>query len=175
MSLTLAVRLTATIADALDVEARCSAYAVVDPDASFNAVIATLNTWLTDLDACTDGQIIATALEVIPDLPEGLKSAAAAPSRVEQTGILDYSAAGDLHLWGFAIPAISNSDTVTHAGRIVLTDGSPVKTLSDLLTSGGTAVLAWTNATSQALTAWRDALLCFRQHSRQLARATYES
>jgi len=63
---------------------------------------------------------------------------------------------------------------VVVAGRIVLDSGKPANTLYTLLAGGGTAILQWTNATSQALSAFKDALISFRQHNQQLARNTYE-
>ena len=158
MAKTLAVHFEATIVDELDIQAETSVYALVDPTAAFADVITELNTWLADLDACSDGQIIGTELEVLPALPGGLKGSATAGSRVEQTGILNFNATGDTHLWGATIPALSNGGTVTSGGKIVLTGGSPANTLYALLVGGGTAALEWTNATSQALSAFANAL-----------------
>jgi len=174
MATTLAIRIQARIIDSMNVEAVSTAYALVDPSASFDAVASQFNTFLVNLDAMTDGQIIAASYTVLPALPDGLKSAPATGSRAEQTGVLNFNAAGDSHLWGFAIPALSNSTDVVVAGRIVLDSGKPANTLYTLLAGGGTAILQWTNATSQALSAFKDALISFRQHNQQLARNTYE-
>ena len=173
MATTLAIRIQARIIDAMNVEAVSTAYALVDPTASFDAVASQFNTFLVNLDATTDGQIIAASYTVVlPALPDGLKSAPATGSRAEQTGVLNFNAAGDSHLWGFAIPALSTDVVV--AGRIVLDSGKPANTLYTLLAGGGTAILQWTNATSQAISAFKDALISFRQHNQQLARNTYE-
>ena len=174
MALTLTVRMEATIIDEMNVQAETSVYALVDPTASFDTIITQFNAWLTDLDACTDGQIIGAELEVLPALPGGLKSTPAALSRVEQTGILAFDAAGDTHQWATAIPALSNNPTVTNGGKVVLTLGSPVQVLAALLASGGTAALAWTNAVNQALTAATSALISFRRYNHQMVEATYE-
>ena len=174
MAKTLIVRLEATILDDLNCKAISSAYALVDPTASFADVLSVQNTWLADLDACTDGQIISTELEVVPALPDGLKGAPVAGSRVEQTGIMNFNATGDSHLWGFEVPSISNDATVLASGHIVLTTGHPPYVLFTLLAGGGTAALQWTNATSQALSAFANALVGFRSSNRQLARKSYE-
>ncbi len=174
MALTLAVRMEATIIDEMDVQAETSVYALVDPTTSFDTILTQFNSWLTDLDACTDGQIIGAELEVLPALPGGLKTAPLALSRVEQTGILAFDAAGDTHQWATAIPALSNGITVTDMGKIVTTPGSPAQTLAALLAGGGTADLAWTNANSQALTAATSALISFRHYPHQLEQITYE-
>ena len=175
MALTLAVRMEATIIDEMDVQAETSVYALVDPTTSFDTILTQFNAWLADLDACTDGQIIGAELEVLPALPGGLKGSPVALSRVEQTGMIAFTAAGDPHQWATAIPALSNSTTVTTpTGKIVLTIGAPVQVLAALLAGGGTAALMWTNAVSQALTVATSALISFRRYSHQMEQETYE-
>jgi len=174
MALTLPIRFEATIVDELNIQAETSAYVLVDPTASFADIQTQLNAWLADLDACTDGQIIGSEMEVLSALPSGLKSAAVAGSRVEQTGLLAFSATGDTHQWSEAIPALSNSSAVTSGGKIVITPGSPANTLYSLLAGGGTAALAWTNATQKALSAFTKALISFRRYRHQMVEATYE-
>lgn len=174
MALTLAVRMEATIVDELGVQAETSVYALVDPTTSFTTILTQFNTWLADLDACTDGQIIGSELEVLPALPGGLKAAPVAGSRVEQTGVLAFTAAGDTHQWATAIPALSNGPTVISGGKIVVTPGAPAEVLAALLAGGGTAVLAWTNAVNQAITAATSALISFRKYSHQMVQETYE-
>jgi len=174
MPLTLAVRMEATIIDEMDVRAETSVYALVDPTTSFDTILTQFNAWLADLDACTDGQIIGAELEVLPALPDGLKGSPVALSRVEQTGILAFAAAGDTHQWATAIPALSNGITVTDMGKIVVTPGAPAQVLASLLAGGGTAQLAWTNAASQTLTTATSALISFRRYPHQLEQVTYE-
>lgn len=174
MGLTLAVRMEATIIDELSVQAQTSVYALVDPTASFSTITALMNTWLADLDACTDGQIIASELEVLPALPSGLKGAPVFLSRVEQTGILAFDADGDTHQWATAIPALSNGSTVVSGGKIVVTAGAPAQVLAALLASGGTAALEWTNEVNQALTKASSALISFRRYEHQMVQETYE-
>ena len=174
MALTLAVRMEATIVDELGVQAETSVYALIDPSASFSTILTQLNSWLADLDGCTDGQIIGAELEVLPALPAGLKVAPATGSRVEQTGLLAFDAAGDTHQWATAIPALSNSPTVVSGGKIIVTPGAPAQVLAALLAGGGTAQLAWTNSASQALTAATSALISFRKYSHQMVQETYE-
>lgn len=174
MAKTLAARLEAVILDEQEIEAKAIVYALIDPSAAFSDVISTLDTWLADLDACTDGQITSSRLELLPALPGGLKAAPAAGSRVEQTGDLSFNDVTGAHLNTFLVPALSNDPGVISGGRIVLTSGSPAANLRDLLAGGGTAALEWSNAWQQALTTFASALISFREHRVQLGRATYE-
>jgi|SRR6202035_4605467 len=179
MAFTLAVRFSATLFDGLNVEALSQAYVLVDPTQTFTAVLTTFETWLAYLDACTDGVIIAAAMHAYPALPGGLKTQATNPtafaaSRAEQTGILNFSATGTTHRWGFAVPALSNGATVIAGGKPVLTAGAPLDVLRALLAGGGTASLEWTNSNQQPLVTLLDALISFRQRADQLARRTYE-
>jgi len=173
MAYTLSVRLEATILDEMNVKAIATAYALIDPTASFATIQAILNEWLSTLDAVTAGQIIDAGIDVVPSLPGGLKTLPAAGSRVEQTGVFNYTAAGDTHLWGFAVPAIADSQVV--AGKIDLTTGHPAQVLAAYLAAGGTAALEWTNAVSQVLSTFADCFLSIRKHSRQLSRNTFET
>ena len=174
MALTLIVRMEATIVDALDIQAETSVYALVDPAASFSDILSLQNTWLADLDACSDGQIISSELEVLPALPGGLKIAPVSTSRVEQTGMLSFNSTGDTHKWATAIPALSDGATVVSGGKIVITPGAPAQVLAALLAGGGTAALAWTNATSQAISSFAGALISFRRYRHQMVENTYE-
>lgn len=162
------------ILDEQQIEAEAVAYALIDPSATFGDVIATLNVWLGDVDACTDGQIVASRLELMPALPGGLKPAPVVGSRVEQTGTLMFTAAGTTHRAPSMVPALSNNSGVISGGRVVLTSGSPPANLRDLLVGGGTAAMEWTNAWQQALVGFSDALISFRPHNRALGRETYE-
>ena len=174
MAKTLEVQLFASIVDELGVEAPAVAYALVDPTASFADVLTTINTWLADIDAVTDGQIIRARLDVTPTLPGGLKTAAVAGSRVEQLGVWQYNATGTPHVEGYPVPALSNSPTVVSGGKIVLTSGSPAANLKNLIAGGGTAALEWTNAWQQAISTFASALISFRSAGSALARDSYE-
>jgi len=173
MALTLPVRLMARIIDEKAVEARSYAYALIDPSSSFTAVLAFLTSWLTDLDACTDGQIVEGTITAVPALPGGLKGSPVAGSRVEQTGILNFTATGTTHVWAETIPALSNGATVQSLGKIILTPGDPVPVLAALMLTGS-GIFEYTNNNQQLLVSLKDCLISFRQYNRQLATTSYE-
>jgi hypothetical protein len=173
MALTLPVRLMARIVDELAIEARSYAYALIDPSSSFTSVLAFLTSWLTDLDACTDGQIVEGTITAVPALPGGLKGGAEAGSRVEQTGLLNFLATGTSHVWAETVPALSNEPTVISAGKIVLTPGNPVPVFSGLMLTGS-SILEYTNNQGQVLASFKNCSISFREYNRQLATASYE-
>ena len=167
---------SATVVDSWGTEASAPAYALVDPTQTVAEAIAEAQAYVKALDAVTDGRVTKMHMQFVPALPTGLKALAVATgAKVEQTGMLSFNSTGDTHKWSTAIPALSNSPTVVSGGKIVLTAGSPAQVLAALLAGGGTAALAWTNATSQAIASFASALISFRRYRRQVVEASYES
>jgi hypothetical protein len=175
MATTLVTVVTATIVDEQNVQAKAQAYCLVNPTAPCTDFASLINEWITELDACIDGQITNVEVAMYPALPEGIKSSPAAGSRVEQTGVLMFSATGDTHNSAMMIPSVSNSSTVTGGGKLVLTPGAPISEYVTLLTAGSTADLEWTNANSQALVALTSSLISFREYREQLGRRSRET
>jgi hypothetical protein len=173
MALSLAIRFQAKLRDALNVEGLATAYAQIDPTTTFSDIIGQFASWLADLDALTDGQITGTWISALPALPDGLKTAPVDTSRVEQVGILNFTATGTSRRWGEAIPALSVGSTVQVGGKIVLAGGNPAAILAGLMTTP-TSTLAYSNEGGQLLASLRDALISFRSYRGQLASATYE-
>lgn len=173
MALTLPVRLAARLIDGLTIEAWTYAYALIDPTASWNSVLAFLTSWLQNIDACSDGMLLDGTITALPALPGGIKSSPVSGSRVEQTGVFNFLATGTSYRWAEIVPALSNGPTVVSGGKIVLTPGDPPENLIGVLL-GSSAVLEYTNSNQQLLTSFKDALISFRQYNRQVAVATYE-
>jgi len=174
MAVTLPVRLSARIVDGLNVEAFTHAYGLIDPSATWTAVLSFLSDWLSALDACIDGQILEGTITALPELPGGLKSSPVSTSRVEQNGILSFTATGSSYRWSELLPALSDDSGVQHNGKLVTSGGSPVATLVGVLL-GGSGSFEWTNANQQALAAFKDSQISFRKYNRQLSVATYET
>src|SRR5579872_817764 len=160
---------SATIRDGLGTEATTQAYLNVPDSTALSALVGDLGTWLTDLDAVTDGLIRGTRIEITPALPGGLKTSTGATfqaSRVEQTAVLNFSATGTARKEGFSIPAVSNSAIV--AGKVDLAN-TAIQALITLLSGG-----LYTNPYNQALVALLDAILSFRKKRKQLQRSSFE-
>jgi len=173
MALTQFIRVSATIVDANNVQAIATCYAMVDPSSSITAITAFYDTWLSNLDALVDGQIIAASWTVLPGLPGGLKSSPVAGSSCMGTGILNFMATGSINRWGFAIPALSKGSTVQSGGKFVITNPSPGYTMYTFLLATGTT-LEWSNAAAQTLSSFTESLLSFRKYSKQLAGLSVE-
>lgn len=173
MATTLTARFVAKIVDEQQIEALTTSYVLVDPSSTQSDIETLWQDWLSALDVCTDGQIIDSWYTVSPALPGGIKTAAVAGSRVEQTGLLNFVATGSTQRAATAIPALSNGSTVISGGKIVLTAGDPVPVFISLLLTGA-ALLEYTNDVGQALVSLRDTLISFRLYNRQLAAASYE-
>lgn len=168
MALTQFIRVSATILDALNVQAIATCYAEVDPSDSVTSIIAFYNSWLGYLDAVIDGQIINAAITVLPGLPGGLKSSPVSTSRCMNTGIINFTATGSPNRWGFAIPAISSSGTVQSGGKLIITGGSPINNLYTFLLATSTT-LEWSNSSAQLLATFCGSSLSTRKYRVQLA------
>ena len=97
---------SATVVDSWGTEASAPAYALVDPTQTVAEAIAEAKAYVTALDGVTDGRITKMHIQFVPNLPTGLKTAAVATgAKVEQTGVINFSAAGTSKRYGYAIPA----------------------------------------------------------------------
>lgn len=169
-----AVRVSATIKDSWGLEASTAGYATLPVDTSTVANLVTdWSAWVSALDAITDGYISRSDIVITPALPGGIKSSANAGSRVEQTGLLGFSATGTTKRYSFPVPALSNGASVLSGDRLLLTAGFPVPSFDTILTSAGVA-LKWANEHNQEIVAFLDAIISFRKKRKQLQRSSYE-
>jgi len=167
------VRISATIVDEWGIEASSVYYAQADDSKTIAAMVTEVDAFIVGLDGVTDGEIRAARVTILPALPGGIKTAAAAGSRVEQTGLLGFSATGTTKRYSAAIPALSNGNTVLSGDRIVLSGVDPVGVLIAILTTVGT-VLKWVNEHNQQIQDFIDALVAFRKKRKQLQRSSFE-
>ena len=167
------LRFSATIRDEWGREAPTSQQVFVSDTSDLATVDSEFITWFQALDACTDGQIVRADWANDGFTLAGIKTAAVAGSRIEQTGLLGFSAQGSDKRFSFALPALSNVPTVRVGDRIVLTGGDPVALLIALLTTA-TADLAYCNGHVQTINAFKDALVVTRKHRKQLQRSSFE-
>lgn len=134
--------------------------------------VAALDTYVgtiaTNLDAVTGAQITAIRATVKPST-SGLKAAAIAGSRVEQTAVINLGTAETAYRFGVAVPAVR--DTLITAGH--LTTGGVVGTLvAELIDSA--AAIRFTNHVGQSLIGVIDYVLSFRKRRKSLIRTSFE-
>jgi hypothetical protein len=166
------VVVSATIVDSWGTEAAAAAYALADDTKTLAQVIADADLYFVALDAVTDGFIRRVKLTIEPPVPGGVKTAALGTgAKVEQTGVLNFSATGTSKRYGLAIPAVADSTLV--ADRMTLGAGA-MATFIALLVAVGTAI-EWANDHSQQIVAFVDALVSFRKKRKQLQRSSFEA
>lgn len=166
------IQISARIRDAWGTETSTLIYGQMDSTEDLSAVDALAQSVLGALDGCTDGQIIGAHVTV-PILLTGVKTAATPGSRVEQTGLLGFSATGTTRRFTLAIPSVANG--IMDVDRITLTVGSPANILvTHLLNPVGNMTFNGCNAHNQTLTDLVDASVSTRKKRRQLQRSSFE-
>lgn len=149
---------SASVVDSLSVRKSVDAFINIVDTTTLAVLAGDCGTWLTDLDAITDGQIVGAQIIIKPALPGGLKSAAATGSYNARTGQLSFSATGTTKLWGEAIPALAASAIVN--GKVPNT-GS-MATYTALV-----AAAPFTNPDNQTLTALKKTAVGDRSSRKQ--------
>ena len=167
------VRTSVTVRDEWGTEASSAFYAQAADTNTLAALATEVATFVEAFDDMTDGVVLSNRVTLFPALPTGMKTSPVAGSRVEQTGLLGFSATGSSKGYSGAIPALSNDPTVLTTDRIVLFATAPAGGLIFILTTIGT-VLAWCNEHGQQITAFIDALVSFRKKRKQLQRSSFE-
>ncbi len=160
-----------TVEDELGVSATFLANAMVDPTATVTELDGIWQTLGGLLDAIIGGVIRGGHYRVMHDSVTGAKSDPAAGSRVEQSGVFNFSVDGTAYKTALMVPSIK--DGVIAADRITL-DGGVAAFLAAVV--GATVgVLTWTSENRQELIALVDAFLSFRKHRRALSRVSFET
>jgi hypothetical protein len=152
------IHYSATILDSFGVKRSTDAYLNIVDTTTLAVLAGDLGTWLTDLDAITDGEITASSVIIRPTRPGGLKAAPVAASYDAKTGQLSFSATGTSQLWGQSVPALAAS-AIT-AGKVPNT-GS-MGTYTALLLGG-----AFTNPQNQSLAALKKTAIGDRSSRKQ--------
>lgn len=100
---------SATVLDSFGVKKSTDVYLNIVDTTTLATLAGDAGTWLTDLDAITDGEIVGAQIIIKPALPGGLKTGPAAGSYNAKTGQITFSASGTTKLWGQAVPALATS------------------------------------------------------------------
>jgi len=160
-----------SVIDELGTKANITLPAMIDPTTGTPAALST--EWVAmgdDIDAIVGAQITGGAVSIVKVPDGGWKSAPVTGSRVEQTGLFNFTNATSKYKYGIDIPGLSN-DTIA-AGKIDLTNtdiGNFINELVSTFTGG-----IWSNVSQYPLVALADALLSFRKRRKQLSRSSFE-
>lgn len=171
------VRISATIRDAWGIETSTVFSADADTSQEISALQSDVFALGLALDSITDGQItrLSCTIEMpIPIPASDMKTAPVAGSRVEQTGLLGFSATGSSKRYTAEIPALSNDPGVLVGDRIKLTPLYPVSEFVVTLFTTANLALTYTNEVYQPLIALTDAAVSTRKQRRQLQRSSFE-
>lgn len=149
---------SATVLDSLGVKKSTDVYLNIVDTTTLAVLAADCGTWLSDLDAITDGEIVAAQIIIKPAIPGGVKGAPVAGSLAAKTAQISFSAAGTTKLWGQAVPAIAASAVTS--GKVPNT-GS-MGTYTALLLGG-----LYSNPDNQALAALKKTAIGDRSARKQ--------
>jgi hypothetical protein len=149
---------SATLQDGLTRRKSTDVYENIVDTTTLATLALSLGTWLTDLDAITDGAIVESHISINPARPGGLKTVGTGTtflaSRVAQIGIFRFSVAGTTASWSSDVPSLS--DAAITGDNINL---AVAATYTALLGGGA----AYTNPQNQALIALTKTLVRFRK------------
>lgn len=149
---------SATVLDSFGVKRSTDVYLNIVDTTTLAVLSSDCGTWLTDLDAITDGEITSAQIIIKPALPGGLKGSPATGSYNARTGQLTFAATGTTKLWGQAIPALAAS--AISSGKVPNT-GS-MGTYTALV-----AASPYTNPDNQTLTALKKTAIGDRSSRKQ--------
>jgi len=141
------------------------------PDTATLANVSTaINAIASAADPIIGGQIVDSTVTFHPGLPGGIKVTPAAGSRVEQTGLFNWSNSVTPYKFGIDVPSIANG--VISGGKIDITDAD-VEAFIDIFEA---AIGVFTAVTGgyDPLLSLIDVALTFRKHRKQLTRSSRE-
>jgi hypothetical protein len=173
MAITQAGRLSFSIQDELGTEASITEYVLLDPLMTVGELQAAWQAQANYLDAITGGKINKGSAVLLSTNAAG-KGAPVAGSRVEQTGVFNFTVGETAHRFGIAVASLA--DSVIAGGRITIAEGSPVDLWADSIPGDITGLAGqgyYTNPQTQRLLVLADAFLSFRKR-RQLDRSSRE-
>jgi hypothetical protein len=170
MANTQPMRLSFSVLDELGTSASIAEYAMVDPAMTVAQLAAAWQAQELLLAAILDAGIQKGSAQILL-VPTGGAIAPAAGSRVEQTGVFNWSNGITPHRFGIALAGLADAAIV--AGKIDMTEGGAVDLWADSLVATITGGGVWTNTATQTLTALVDAFVSFRKR-RQLDRTSRE-
>jgi hypothetical protein len=171
MAETIRTNISFPIQDELGITATCALYAFMDGSTTLANMVTEYQATSVLLDAITGGKLSPGTWTVTIDPDAGVKGSPAAGSRVEQTGVFDFTDVVVGRAWGQAVAALADSKIVS--GRINDADTDIVAWVANLLAAITTG--HYSNPNMQHLGAVRDTFISFRKHRTALTRESYST
>ena len=158
--------LSYSVQDELGINATVALYAFLDPSTTVANLVAEYQATSLLLDAITGGKLSPGSWTLAIDPDGGVKGSAVAGSRVEQTGVFDFTDNVIGRVYGEPVAALLDSKIVS--GRINDADTDIIAWVTNLLAAITTG--HYTNPNMQHLGAIKDTFISFRKHRRALTR-----
>jgi|SRR5579871_566836 len=163
-------RVSCTIVDELNVEARLAMYFLIDDSDSLADLMSRAFGWLQIIQPMTGGIITAWQLSIYGDA-SSFAGTPTAGARVEQTGVFDFvPSGGSGRKFGLPVPAIVNG--VLSGGKVDLTNSLVTALINQVTNTNSTFTPADAHFTSLYGGSLSEAFFCFRKRRKQLERST---
>jgi len=159
-----------TIRDELGVTATLPFFLEGPDTATLANVRTAIDAIASAADPIIGGQIVEATVTFHPGLPGGIKAVPAAASRVEQTGLFNWSNATTPYKFGIDVPSLANSKI--SGGKVNLADAD-VEAFIDIF-EAAIGVFTAVTAGYDPLVALLDVALTFRKHRKSLTRSSKE-
>jgi hypothetical protein len=162
------IRVGCTVLDGNSVKAAITAYLYVDSGQTVAQVAATVATWVADVDACIEGQIIGSHFQAVLPGAATKDGAVVADSKAVDTGVIVFTNEVTPSTWGFALPTIA--DALKAGNKIDDTNANYLALRALMIAESATQ--EFTNNSRQPLLAARSTFLTGRKR-RGMARLTH--
>ena len=160
-----------TIQDELGTRAVVQVYFLVDDTATVATIDSDFYAWGQVIEQITEGEIVAATLSYYGNLA-GLQTPPVTGSRVEATGVFNFTNTFNPRHFGVPIPALISAAIV--AGKIDLTNSHVTALVNQVTNTNSTFTPADAHFISQFGGVLADAFLSFRKRRKQLLRSSYE-
>ena len=158
-----------TVVDGLGTKANTDFYIALDDSKTLAAMVTDAQALCVAVDATLDAKVTGCRITVDYQ-PSGMKANPTSASRVEQTGLINFSNDSTSRKQGVVLPGLKNAAIV--GGKINLADTAVAALIAFIKASGTSGT--WANFAFQTLVDVLDAILSFRKHRKSLSRTSFE-
>lgn len=155
--------------DAEGVEGPVTFYVDADDAQTLAQAVTAWGTWVGQIDAVSDCQIVGGHITITPTLPGGIKGSPGT-NKWEAGAVFNWQQTGSTKKAGFFIPGLKAA--AISGGKVLLTQTDVAALLTAVLaaTLGG----SYASPTFNILSGFRDVFLAYRKRRKQLRSYSYE-